>query len=116
MSILFEIRKRRLSARVRKRRNPGDRELKFLRAVATGDRRPGGGGSACEFCLLHGGVEPLLVDEHGTLMTAGKVPMTRRFEGSALKWKAAGYALTLRGAAVLRAKTVAETATSELTA
>jgi hypothetical protein len=68
MSILFEIRKRRLPARMRKRRGPTDRELKLLGAVAAGDRQPGGCGSASCFCLLHGSVELLLVDEHGTLM------------------------------------------------
>jgi hypothetical protein len=42
--------------------------------------------------------------------------MTRRFEGSELKWKSAGYALTLRGAAMLGARTAAETAAAGLTA
>lgn len=107
MSFLFEVRQRRTPARRRKRRDPTARELKFLEAVAAGDRRPKGCGPASYYCLLHGWVEPLVVDHAGTLMRARKITVADRFEESELKWRSAGFALTPRGAALLRTLTAA---------
>lgn len=78
--------------------------MKFLKAVAAGNPRPSGCGPASYYCLLHGWVEPLLADKNGTVISAGKVKMSERFKESELRWRSAGLALTLKGAAILRAK------------
>lgn len=104
MSIPFEVRKRRVPTRLRKRREPTAREMKFLKAVAAGNPRPSGCGPASYFCLLHGWVEPLPADQNGTVISAGKVTMSERFKESELRWRSAGFALTLKGAAIVRTK------------